>query len=180
MPHPDSPLADYYVVTKRSLKNDKTPLLETWALILTCFGCLVLATGVIVLIVARKRNVEEDGADLWFRRENVIENDGLVGNRNKDKMVATVLVDMRIHNGEESMVETDSQITESEPSACARSESMCDLSQRSASEDIDGTQEDILEEDIHGTAVTEPQTIIRRRNINGETGHSCLNDAYIS
>jgi hypothetical protein len=172
MPHPDSPLADYYVVLKESLKNDETPLLETWALILTCFGGLVLATGVIALIISKKRNVEEDGADLWFRRENIIENDGLVGNRNKDKMVATVLVDMRMHNGEESLVETDSQITESEPSAGARSESMSDISRRSVSEDTDGTQDDILEEDIHGTAVTEPQTIIRRRNINGETVHS--------
>jgi hypothetical protein len=171
MPHPDSPLADYYVVTKESLKNDSTPLLETWAIILTCFGGLVLATGVVTLIVSKKRNVEEDGADLWFRRENVIENDGMVGNRNKDKMVATVLVDMRIHNGEESIVETDSQITESEPSAGARSESMSDISRRSVSEDTDVTQEDVLEEDIHGTSVTEPQTIIRRRNINGETVH---------
>ena len=172
MPHPDSPLADYYVVTKESLKNDPTPLLETWAIILASFGGLLLATG-FVLIVSKKRNVEEDGAD-WFRRENVIENDGMFGNRNKDKMVATVLVDMRIHNGEESIIETDSQITESEPSAGGRSESMSDISRRSVSEDPDGTQEDILEEDIHGTAMTEAQTIIRRRNINGETVHSSL------
>jgi hypothetical protein len=173
MPHPDSPLADYYVVTKESLKNDKTPLLEKWAIILTCSGGLVLATGIIAMIVSKKRSIEEDGADLWFRRENVIENDGLVGNRNKDKMLATVLVDMRIQNREESLVETDSQITESEPSVGARSESSrSDISGRSVSENTDVTQEDILEEDIHGSTVTQPQTIIRRRNINGETGHS--------
>ena len=87
-------------------------------------------------------------------------------NRNKHKMIATVLVDMRIRGGEESgsLAPTEEQLTESEASPSealsdfsggAQSETMSD-SEVVAEEENDGTED---EEGLH----EEEAQVIRRR-----------------
>jgi hypothetical protein len=181
MPDPDSQLSDYYVPNIVSLEKsgDVTKVMRTWLLILSCCGCAMVSIAIAACWIIRRRSGDDMSVPpLWFRRENVGD-DGVVvvGNRDKHKMIATVLVDMRIHdvgnqrqrqiNGE-SLAETDCHLTESEASG-ARSESMSELSGPASetTSNADVTQDEISEDDIDSTNTSvESPMMVRRRRIN--------------
>jgi hypothetical protein len=94
IPHPDSPLSDYYVPTSRALEED-SHLMETWAIALVCGAGVVLLSG--ALFLWEKRSSFFSSVGLFGSSEQP-EGDGVVINRNKDKMIATFLVDMRMHH----------------------------------------------------------------------------------
>jgi Leishmanolysin len=95
MPHEGSPLSDYYFVNKTSLQGYRTPIMTTWQAVV-----LTIAVVIVFLFVA---------ALLWyFRLRHVVGmtdggGDGdspgttQVPNPDKHKMIAAVLVDLRIH-----------------------------------------------------------------------------------
>lgn len=149
LPPSDSPLSDYYVADTRALKR-------------RVYGpglvfIMVSTVGVFLLVVGffLRNHLKDNGS--------VTDSDAIVVNRNKDKMVATVLVDMRIRNQEtlnESLAETDDQLTGSEASEMP-SDTLSDISigrQSSVQSEMDKLQAQIEVEDTH-----EPQIIRRRR-----------------
>jgi hypothetical protein len=95
-------------------------------------------------------------------------------NRNKDKMIATVLVDMRIranNGGEQSVADTDEQLTESEATGETPSESMSEYSGRpsDSASDVDASRDDIPEEEVQD--LQEEPMVIRRRRLSTEYNH---------
>jgi hypothetical protein len=94
MPHEGSPLSDYYFVNRTSLQDDRTPLMTAWQTVL-----LTIVVGLIGIVAAlywffRLRHVvemTEDGGD------GDSPGTTQVPNPDKHKMIAAVLVDMRIH-----------------------------------------------------------------------------------
>ena len=105
-PHPDSPLSDYYVPDTRALEEKPSKTSLTMLIAISAGGACLIAFAFLL------RN--------WHKAKHSAEaenNNQVMINRNKDKMVATVLVDMRMHGGEaalnESLAETDEQLTES-------------------------------------------------------------------
>jgi hypothetical protein len=157
IPHPDSPLSDYYVPTARSLEETKPRLLEPWAIAVVAgvAGFVLLSSALFGFFWRRgKRQEPETNHHIHM---------GM--NRNKDKMLAAVLVDMRIH---ESLAETDEHLSESEANVSERSLETSSRRSETLSE-ADISQEDIIiveeeeEDDIEG--VTEGPQLIRRRRV---------------
>jgi hypothetical protein len=186
VPPPDHTLSDYYVADAQSLEEQ--PLLGALGI------ALVSLTGILVVsFVAMTCCMGESQKDsatsfldffcLFKNRKGCNEgsDNDLPGtdndsptNPNKDKMIATVLVDMRIRNNgrwrlrrrqdaNESVDETAGRLTESE--AASGPESMSDMSSRRsvASSDLDASQDDINIEDLPPEVAEEPQVIRRRR-----------------
>jgi len=98
VPHPDSPLSDYYVRDSRALEERKDRLLDPWMIAVVTVGA---AIGVAIVTVSLAT---------WHARKNR-ETPVETHHRNKDKMVATVLVDMRIRHP--SVADTDERLTDS-------------------------------------------------------------------
>jgi hypothetical protein len=165
IPHPDSPLSDYYVPTSRALEDNGSRLMEPWAIALVCGVGAVLLSG--ALFIWEKRSSFFSSIGLFGSSEQP-EGDGVVINRNKDKMIATFLVDMRMHHSmqDESLAETDEHLTESEVASGHQSGSMSDFSSRRSEtlSEADVSQDEITEEDIHGGK--EESMIVRRRHVN--------------
>ena len=155
LPHPDSPLADYYVPTTRQLSKkgtDPNDGLSPWAIVVSAAAGLVFVVF-LTWIVHRQffGNISS-----IFRSEDIAGGSGdeVVINRNKDKMIASVLVDMRIRQRDESMAETEERMTESEvASSGIRAGSISDFSSgrsdsgSSSANEVDLSQ-DLTEEDI--------------------------------
>jgi hypothetical protein len=171
IPHPDSPFADYYVPTKRALDELEDEPLPPWAIALSAVGGFVF---LVVAVWCLQKFCSDKFLSL-FRSEDGLGNDGVVINRDKDKMVASVLFDMRIRANEDSIAETDEQLTESEVASGVRGSSISDFSSRRSSEfsEVDVSQDEITEEDIRQLRgeeedfqeLTEEPWIIRRRKI---------------
>jgi hypothetical protein len=182
MPPPDTKLSEYYVVNANSLEEN--PLLEVFAVALICITAVLVLSFIIYFILLRKRS-DGDGPSPttanffgWFKNQGDLlqdnDDDGeMPVNPNKDKMVATVLVDMRIRNARrwprlgspnanESLASTEGQVTDSE--AASGPESMSDMSsRRSETSDFDTSQNDIVVEEPLPDIFEEPQVIRRRR-----------------
>jgi hypothetical protein len=155
IPRPDSPLADYYVPTQRSLQDVETQLIGPWGIALIAISGGVLASA--LFWAWRKKQqlvVEAEWSSPRLGSTAEPATDGTFLSRNKDKMIAAVLVDMRIHHNasgvNESLAETDEHLTESEASR-VRSESFSELSSRrsdSLPDEVDILQDELAEEDI--------------------------------
>ena len=183
MPNADSPLSDYYYVTTRALQSENNlPRLDPWKIGLACLGgVIVVSTFLSICFWFFCRWTKSGTPNIWFRRSvlfehGIVENDGIVVNREKDKMIATVLVDLRIHDPArrtrmESFAETECNLTESEASAAAGSECHSEASARSESmSEPDSTQGYNLDE-IEGNEMHAAQVVIRRRAVHGRVEH---------
>ncbi|KAG7344335.1 leishmanolysin-like protease [Nitzschia inconspicua] len=187
VPPPDHTLSDYYVADPQSL--EESPRLEAYAIaFLFLTGAMIFSFAVMMWYLNKPSNGvgESLSVDFFFfrrHRSGYEEFDGgeSPSNPNKDKMVATVLVDMRIRNNErwrrlrgqnanDSIVDTEGRLTESE--AASGPESMSDMSSRrsEASSDLDTSQVDInvSQDDINVDSLppevaAEPQLVRRRR-----------------
>lgn len=104
LPPLDSPLSDYYVPNSRSLEEKE--MKTSWTLVI-CLG----VGGVALIIVAFLTREWSKGQ---MQTEDVTRT---IIHRNKDKMVATVLIDLRLHGAhqelDESLADTDGHLTES-------------------------------------------------------------------
>jgi hypothetical protein len=153
LPDSDSPLADYYVPTSRELRDEPDRLMKFWSLSLVTFAGAVV--GVFLLIYAFRR---KPGAEQTTGIEPGTDDSGNdATNPNKAKMLATVVVDMRMNNPSlrapadvllERSSETDLSLTDTEGSG-ARA-----LGNRS----LDGMQP------VEIDTPSSPSTI-RRRNV---------------
>jgi Leishmanolysin len=173
MPDPDSPLSDYYVPTTQSLRDDRSSGLDPWQIALACMGGIVLAVVVAAAVLRLSGRPVHLLWRSWNRQPSNDGHDGVMNvNREKDKMIATVLVEMRRQgrNGRsnavaESLAETDCRLTMSDASCGeARSESRSALSSCPPSDalsDGDHLQDDSIINEDHLPIC--PQTLIRRR-----------------
>jgi hypothetical protein len=153
LPDSDSPLADYYVPTARNLRDDPDRYLKLWIIPLATLGGAVVGVFLLIYVFRRKQGTEqtagiEPGTD---------DSGNDAANPNKAKMLATVVLDMRMNNPSlrapvdvllERSSETDLSLTDTEGSG-ARA-----LGNRS----LDGMQPLEIE------TPSSPSTI-RRRNI---------------
>jgi hypothetical protein len=189
VPPPDTKLSDYYVADVRNL--DDNPLLKPWAIALVALTGVIVVSLIVAMITLRKSSDEFAGFQsfFWFWKNRDDEENGMNDefpppnvNREKDKMVAAVLVDMRIQNNErwrrrgrqtthqdlnDSIAETEDRLTESEV-ASSGPESMSDVSSRRSEtmSDADMSQDNIDPTDLPPSpAIEEPQLIRRRRFI---------------
>ena len=178
MPHPESPLSDYYVPTTESLFDDKSPRLHSWAFFFACVSGLLIFVVSVLLLHDRSKHRHHQLPG-WLRCETHSEDGNVVVNPEKDKMIATLLVDIRIQNNDglsgngtlvalASVAETDCQLTMSEVSGgCAQSESLSDISSRPPSEslsDADSRYDDRV--DPKHLCDTPRPSVIRRRGNN--------------
>lgn len=175
IPHKDSPLNDYYVPSERALVETEGRPLEAWMIALIGVSCAVFISLVGLACWQFKWGPDNDDSNwarAWFHRSSGVQmasGDATESiNRNKDKMIATVLVDMRMNtnNGRlESLAETDEQLTESEASHGAPSESMSEYSSRRSEtlSEVDTSIDDVMEEEIQ--ELQEGIQVIRRRRL---------------
>jgi hypothetical protein len=205
VPPPDTKLSDYYVSDVRHL--DDSPLLQPWAIALVGLTGVIFASLIVTMVSLRKSSDDRVGFPSCFRFwKNPDEEDGGMDgptlptsiNREKDKMVATVLVDIRIQNNErwrrgsrqqqqqhdlnDSLAETDDRLTESDvgSSAGGGPESMSEVSSRRSEtmSEPDMSQGDIDPNDLPpppsviSSSVEEPQ-LIRRRRVISEVHDEC-------
>jgi Leishmanolysin len=93
MPPERSPLSDYYFVNKTSLQDDRTELLTPWHTVLLTTAAVVVIVVALYWYFRLRHGVEreEDGGD------GDSPGTAEVPNPDKHKMIAAVLVDMRIH-----------------------------------------------------------------------------------
>jgi hypothetical protein len=177
LPHPDSPLSDYYVPTERALTEGDTRRLDRWMIVLLGLSASVFLAVVALLyyIFHYRLTLTQDGdsgwTQAWLYRTNAPEEPALASegesrNVNKDKMIATILVDLRLHNnarGAESLADTEEQLTESEASQGVRSESSSEFSgaRSETLSELGTTLDDIAEADIQ--ELHEEMQVIRRR-----------------
>lgn len=167
LPHPDSPLSDYYVPTERELQGSDEPILLSWAVLGSGVGAIILLF--LAYVWWRKYKHDWQLPTAWFLRSND-EGDPTVDTiqRNKDKMVASVLVDMRIQANaqlNESLAETVEQLTESEASREEKSESLSEYSSRQSDtlSEVDTSFDDTVEETME--ELPQNSQIIRRRRV---------------
>jgi len=182
LPHPDSPLSDYYVPTERALEADDSNPLASWVILLISLGVMTFAAFLAILYLRFSPKPDDDSrwAQAWLavNRFNVQDDSsGPVGNevdesrsRNKDKMIATVLVDLRMHNNAlnlENLADTDEQLTESDASRGFQSEASSDYSgaRSDTLSEVNTSLDNIAEGDIQ--ASQEDMQVIRRRRFLG-------------
>jgi hypothetical protein len=121
LPDSDSPLADYYVPTARNLRDEPDRLLKLWTIpVVTLVGAVV---GVFLLIYVFRR---KPGTEQTAGVEPGTDDSGNdAANPNKAKMLATVVLDMRMNNPSlrapadvllERSSETDLSLTDTEGS----------------------------------------------------------------
>eukprot|EP00934_Nitzschia_sp_Nitz4_P001917 Nitzschia sp. Nitz4//scaffold27_size158506//6362//9106//NITZ4_002576-RA/size158506-processed-gene-0.0-mRNA-1//1//CDS//3329545416//1917//frame0 len=164
VPYPDSPYADYYVPTERELEGGDPGVLEPWAIVVVCVSGICLIALIAVLSL-RLRSDWEPSSE-WFSRPLPEEPQPTTSTqRNKDKMIATVLVDMRIHSrpsqDQESLAATAENMTESEASANEKCESLSEVSSRRSELSDAGSSTGAAE--VVDDSLPEPQVIRRRR-----------------
>jgi hypothetical protein len=177
VPPPDHTLSDYYVADAQSLED--SPILAVFGIALVSLAAVLLVSflGITFYISSKDNNVTWFECLAFFRRHDtnaiygVHENDASA-NPNKDKMVATVLVDMRIrgqwqrrrgHDTSGSVDVTEGRLTVSE--AASGPDNLSDMSSRrsEACSDMETSQDDIMVEDLPPEVMAEPQVIRRRR-----------------
>ena len=159
----DSSLSDYYVPTERELQ-DENDSLEVWMIaLIVLFGGIVGAIVFALCVRAAVRRCCSLGGfnSFWFwwppdaSEPVVVESSS--PRANKDKFVASLLVDMRVHGGHvgrssedsffESTTETEGSLTETDNSFTKHSDELSlepfdDISQDSKSDTSDNTNVD--------------------------------------
>jgi Leishmanolysin len=175
LPHPDSPLSDYYVPTERALtQSDSRPLEASMIIVISLSICAILSLAALLgYWYSRKPDGYTGWAQAWLYRPNTPEaasvpvpSENESRSRDKDKMIATILVDLRIHNSAEStesLADTEEQMTESEASHGGRSQASSDYSgpRSETLSDVDTSLDDIPENEIR--EFHEETNVIRRR-----------------
>jgi Leishmanolysin len=170
----DAPFPDYYVPTSHDLENDRTSIMGTVGIILVCSGVFVL---LLFVSMGAWRYLPSGGFDAGtevLRRFRIADANGPdvpeeieVTRNNKDKFVASMLLNLRLHypqlQSQDSVVselenysETESSVTEnsarfSMPSSNTDSDNDIDTSNR----ELHTVQ--TQEEEVH------PVMVIRRR-----------------
>lgn len=102
MPHEDSPLSDYYVPFKESLRNDQSLLLTRLQLAVLLIFLVIIAAATFWYFQLQGGNETAEGTD--ESGGPPIPPTSSSPNPNKDKMIATVLVDMRMNSPDEASV----------------------------------------------------------------------------
>lgn len=116
LPDEDSPLSDYYVPTSRVLKNERRRLnLSDWAIAFISLACAVFVAAGFFLVQRRKTRSQsgppDDGPD---------NASSPAVNPNKDKMMASIVVDLRMNGPNRSDIldgrssETDLSMTDTD------------------------------------------------------------------
>lgn len=135
-PVDDSSLSDYYVPTENALRDTEKHL-EPWMIVLISLcGVLVIAVAAFVFRhhSMKRRAATGEVESFWFQRpprdDDDDQGDDSAG-PNKDKFVASMLVNMRVNeltgrttedSQAESILETDNSVTETESSGnCTKS-----------------------------------------------------------
>ena len=163
IPEPDSPLADIYVRNERGLSEERRPpLFDSWEFPLG-LGTFTVVIGVILYFRFRKRS-DSATIDPGPGTDDSPDNVAVAPSANKDKMIATVVVDMRMNDlnlqedvdplREQRASETDLSMTDTEGAASHVS----NLSMAGEEEHLP-TQEEPEEMD------SKPRAIIRRRRV---------------
>ena len=160
----DSPLADIYVNNARALKGDRRgPLLRSWEWPVVLFG--ICATIAFASYVRRKIRGSDasppSGSDPDTDDDAANQQREVTASANKDKMMATIVVDLRMANAdplggqrdplEGRASETDLSMTETEGAASHVTNLSAEIS------DLPEAEEEV--EDID----TKPAAVIRRR-----------------
>jgi hypothetical protein len=169
VPPPGTPLSDYYVSDVDKLE-DQHLVMDAGVIALVSLGVFILLSLALTLLLTRSKKEGTASSALFgcVKKRTAREGDEshpvASRHREKDKMIASVLVDMRIHgiqrNLSESLADTDDRLTESEVGSGPLSESMSDRSSDRCEEaisDVD-TSQDGVDDDVD-----QPQVIRRRR-----------------
>lgn len=183
-PPPDTQLSDYYVDNVDKLR-DEPLIMHPWMISVICISGFLLSSLMVTAATAKlKPHIFEQ---FRFRKgttsqEDQDGNNPSDANPEKHKMVATVLVDMRIHGNHrwrypqrqqgvdlnDSLADTEDRLTDSEVASDA------DFSSRRSEieimSDVDTSQDDdienirIMPEENEHPVLEEQQVIRRRRN----------------
>lgn len=173
LPDADSPLSDYYVPTARMLHDERDPLLDDWAIAVVAVAAAVIVAALMYFWYRRK------GAGQSMSPRDDTDNAGGSINPNKDKMLATVVVDIRMNRPFPEDVldrasETDLSMTDTEGAGTHVSHldilestivDLGDDDEQADNEYIDPLAPEFQEEYIDPLAPPlRPTTIMRRRN----------------
>mmetsp|Transcript_3326 Transcript_3326/g.7827 ORF Transcript_3326/g.7827 Transcript_3326/m.7827 type:complete len:1421 (-) Transcript_3326:212-4474(-) len=202
-PPPDTSMNDYYFEGVDKLR-DEPLFMKPWMIALVCAAGFVILSGLTTLWMVKSKSStsSESGRgsnffQFWDSNDDAPDddddNDDAHVNPNKDKMVATLLVDMRMHGGNsnrlwryprrrqdpvdlnESLADTEDRCTDSEVASDARNESIIsdvdlsssfrnsDSSPNGDDQDLENFQGGMLLSDPASTNGDEPQLIRRRR-----------------
>jgi hypothetical protein len=165
LPDADSPLHDYYVTNVRVLKDEPKVDLEAWEIVIMATAATILITAFVIMYMHWRRKSRQTLNTHGGTDDN---DGGPTVNPNKDKMIATVVVDMRmndpnLHDGVRlgRVSETDMSMTDSAAGSHAPS-------------DLDttfGFQQYMDQKDVDVGEEPSPEpspSIVRRRNIRTE------------
>jgi len=99
LPDEESPLADYYVPTARSLRNERRTfgLLTLQQLVTIALTIIIVLAAIVAFLWRRRRQATTTNNDDLPDVGTPVHDIGQV-NPNKDKMIASVVVDMRIRD----------------------------------------------------------------------------------
>lgn len=182
-PIDDSSLSDYYVPTENALRQvDKQ--LEPWMIaVIVVGGVLVFALCAVAFRIRSKRRASNDSNDSLWRspRNDRPDADGDSPGTNKDKFVASMLVDMRVNDGNvrtredshaESIPETEQSVTETESSGGGTKTSLDQSMEQSLdhfeelmNDDKLDTSYDNPEDDDFNGPTELPTSVMRKRTI---------------
>lgn len=165
----DSPLSDYYVPTVRALKDEQRRFdLQDWKIIAIALSCAAVASALLFFFFKWKYRAVDgnvDGAE--------DEQEHSARDPNKDKMIASVVVDMRMNNPNmhdvlERVSETDISMTDTEGAGTIVSNlSITD----SDAYGIEPLENDVQEVHIDPLASPDAPSIVRRRNVHDTHVH---------
>jgi len=167
----DSRIFDYYVPAARLLKDERRVDLDDWEIALISLGCAAVVAAVIFFLYRRmRRESDEEGGGGEVGTD--VAGVPAIHNPNKDKMIATVVVDMRIRDPNlqadvlaERLSETDLSMTDSDRAGTI-------VSNLSSSEAPPSFGEDVQEVHIDPLAQpAEQPCVFRRRNVNDSHHH---------
>ena len=160
VPGEDSPLADYYVPTERSLKEDDDRFIaQGWKLSVVFVASFITIATIFWFWLRRRGRQDDEAGPTEDGDDDLVDR---VVNPNKDKMLATVVVDLRMEEPNlpryrdvlvERTSETDLSLTDTE----GASSHIADLWPEAHVE----SSEEVLETELDRP----PQQITRRRRI---------------
>jgi Leishmanolysin len=202
-PPPDTHLSDYYFDGVEKLR-DEPLIMKPWVISLICVsGFILMSMLATILTVKMKPSALDRFPFFQFWKSSDVNNDtdaefDIPSNVNgeKDKMVATVLVDLRMNGNQrwrytqrqqqadlnDSIADTEDRLTESEVASDARNESISDIdmscrqSECETISDHGAPSNDDFDEFHQASTVTEPSIpeepqVIRRRRIADAIDH---------
>ncbi len=186
-PLDDSSISDYYVPTEWALR-DEDKRLEPWMIAVIVIGgvlVFVFVIGAFALRAVRKRRRSaDDQVSFWVWRSphqaDVPDAHDASPGANKDKFVASMLVDMRVNDGNararedsqaESIAETENSVTETESSGNCTKASLNESMEQSLEhfdELVHGDQVDVRRDEAMDEFALQsevPASVMRKRTI---------------